>query len=154
MGQLAPSPNPYTGDTLSPEKRSERMSRVRNKDTKPELFVRRLVHALGYRYRLHSDSLPGHPDLVFSARNRVIFVHGCFWHRHQGCALNRTPKSRPDFWVSKFERNVMRDEANLQRLLDLGWRFLIVWECQARDNDTLRMRITEFLGPAKRDPGK
>ncbi|HBI46414.1 MAG TPA: very short patch repair endonuclease, partial [Planctomycetales bacterium] len=96
-------------DSLSPEERSERMSRVRNKDTKPELVVRRLVHSLGYRYRLHSGRLPGRPDIVFAGRKKVVFVHGCFWHRHRGCALCRMPKSRLDFWAPKLEGNRRRD---------------------------------------------
>ena len=92
-------------DTLTPEQRSERMSRVRNKDTKPEMRVRRLVHSLGYRYRLHASHLPGRPDLVFKSRSKVIFVHGCFWHRHEGCPLCRMPKSRLRFWKQKLNAN-------------------------------------------------
>ncbi len=96
-------------DTLTPEQRSERMSRVRNKDTKPEMRVRRLVHALGYRYRLHDSRLPGRPDLVFKSRHKVIFVHGCFWHRHDRCELCRMPKSRLQFWKPKLKANRERD---------------------------------------------
>lgn len=98
-------------DTLSPQERSERMGRVRNKDTKPEMVVRRLTHSLGYRYRLHGRKLPGRPDMVFAGRKKVIFVHGCFWHRHdeQNCPLTRWPKSRLEFWVPKLEKNKQRD---------------------------------------------
>jgi DNA mismatch endonuclease (patch repair protein) len=136
-----------TGDTLSPEQRSERMGRVRNKDTRPELLVRRLVYSLGYRYRLHSRTLPGHPDLVFARLRRVIFVHGCFWHRHDdaNCPLARLPKSRLDFWVPKLEGNRARDEANQGKLRALGWQVLVVWECQLRDKDALASKLREFL---------
>lgn len=140
-----------TRDTLTPRQRSERMGRVRNKDTKPELLVRRLVHSMGYRYRLHSGKLPGRPDMVFSGRRKVIFVHGCFWHRHGEvcpvavCPLTRTPKSRLDFWVSKFEKNKERDARNQAELREMGWDYLVVWECQTRDVDELESRVGRFL---------
>jgi len=137
-------------DTLTPEQRSERMSRVRNKDTKPELEVRRLVHSLGYRYRLHSGKLPGHPDLVFGTRRKVIFVHGCFWHRHEGCPQCRTPKSRLLFWKPKLNANRERDFANQEKLTEMGWEFLIVWECELGDMDELSLRIAAFLGDDRR----
>src|SRR5262245_43851646 len=109
-------------DTLTPEARSERMSRIRGIDTKPELLVRRLVHPLGYRVRLPRADLPGKPDLTFSALRKIIFVHGCFWHRHTGCALARMPKSRLDFWAPKLSANKKRDIRNRKRLTALGWR--------------------------------
>lgn len=130
-------------DTLTPKQRRERMSRVRNKDTKPELIVRRLVHGMGFRYRLHSKVLPGHPDLVFPGRRKVIFVHGCFWHRHEGCG--RTPKSRLDFWVPKLDGNKARDLANQVRLREMGWSYLIVWECEIKDRQPLTERLRGFL---------
>jgi DNA mismatch endonuclease (patch repair protein) len=135
-------------DTLTPRERSERMSRVRGRDTKPEMIVRRLAHELGYRYRLHVAGLPGRPDLVFSSRRGVIFVHGCFWHRHPEptCKLARLPKSRLDFWQPKLEANRVRDTLNQQRLAALGWRSLIVWECETGDRASLAARITSFLG--------
>jgi DNA mismatch endonuclease (patch repair protein) len=133
-------------DTLSPQERSERMGRVKGKDTKPELVVRRLVHRLGFRYRLHSSALPGKPDLVFGRRKCLIFVHGCFWHRHQGCPLCRTPKSRLDFWEPKLEENRKRDSRNQRRLRRDGWRLMVIWECQLADENRLRRRILEFLG--------
>lgn len=133
-------------DTLSKAARSERMSRVRGKDTKPEMFVRRLVHALGYRYRLHAKALPGTPDLVFPARRKVLFVHGCFWHRHGArCALTRLPKSRIEFWASKLDANRRRDDKHRRSLRSKGWKVLIVWECQLKDTAALQHRISEFL---------
>lgn len=132
-------------DTLSPEERSERMGRVKGKDTKPELVVRRLVHRLGFRYRLHFSKLPGKPDLVFTRRKCVIFVHGCFWHRHSGCALCRMPKSRLEFWGPKLEENRKRDSRNQKMLRKDGWRLLVIWECQLADQEELKRRILEFL---------
>ncbi len=133
-------------DTLSPQERSERMSRVRHKDTKPEMLVRCLVHSLGYRYRLHSRKMPGQPDMVFQCHKKVIFVHGCFWHRHnESCPLTRWPKSRLDFWVPKLEQNKERDLRNQEKLSELGWRFLVIWECQIKNSETLAKRITHFL---------
>lgn len=135
-------------DTLSPAERSERMSRVRAKDTRPEMKVRRLVHGLGYRYRLHHASLPGKPDLVFSGRRAVIFVHGCFWHGHNdpSCKLARLPKSRLDFWRPKIDANRQRDERNRRELVKLGWRVLELWECQLGDAGELAETIQAFLG--------
>lgn len=134
-------------DTLTREQRSERMGRIRGKDTKPEMVLRRLVHGMGYRYRLHRADLPGRPDLVFASRHKVIFLHGCFWHRHPdpACKLARLPKSRLDFWQSKLERNRQRDIDNERRLAALGWKVLTVWECQLRRIDKLKTRITTFL---------
>ncbi|MBN2022016.1 MAG: DNA mismatch endonuclease Vsr [Pirellulales bacterium] len=132
-------------DTLSPVQRSERMARVRCKDTKPEIAVRRLVHSLGYRYRLHSSRLPGCPDLVFSSRRKVIFVHGCFWHRHSGCRNCRLPKSRLEFWRPKLEANRRRDRRNRDRLRRLGWGVLVVWECELANVERLTVGIRRFL---------
>ncbi|HZZ80575.1 MAG TPA: very short patch repair endonuclease [Gemmataceae bacterium] len=132
-------------DTLTPKQRSERMSRVRNKDTKPEMRVRQLVHALGYRYRLHVAGLPGRPDLVFRSQSKVIFVHGCFWHRHEGCPLCRMPKSRLRFWKPKLNANRERDAANQAKLIAMGWQYMIVWECDLRDMNRLTSRIKSFL---------
>ncbi|MFZ5897607.1 MAG: very short patch repair endonuclease [Bacillota bacterium] len=135
----------FETDTLSPQERSERMRRVRAKDTKPELVVRRLVYSMGYRYRLHGRNLPGHPDLVFPGRKKVIFVHGCFWHRHEGCARCRLPKSKLDFWQPKLEGNKARDIANQARLREMGWDFLVVWECELKDLEALKRRIRTYL---------
>jgi DNA mismatch endonuclease (patch repair protein) len=132
-------------DTVSAERRSEIMGRVRGKDTGPELVVRKLTHGLGYRYRLHRRDLPGQPDLVFPSRHKVIFVHGCFWHRHKGCALARMPKSRQDFWLEKLEGNAKRDGRNERALRLNGWGVMTVWECQLSDRDRLTTRIRRFL---------
>ncbi len=135
------------GDTLSPAARSERMSRVRGKDTKPEMAVRRMVHAMGYRYRLHRRDLPGIPDLVFRPLKKVIFVHGCFWHRHPdpNCKLARMPKSRLEFWRPKLEGNRRRDAAVQAELRGLGWRVMVVWECEIGHKEQLENNIRKFL---------
>jgi len=132
-------------DTLSVSARSERMSRIRSRNSKPELIVRRLVFSMGYRYRLHDRKLPGKPDLVFRSRHKVIFVHGCFWHRHGACRLARLPKSRLTFWQAKLEGNRVRDAQVLRQLAQMGWNVMIVWECETKKLDTLKEKILEFL---------
>lgn len=132
-------------DTLTPAERSARMALVRAKDTKPELLARRLVHGMGYRYRLHRRDLPGTPDLVFPGRSKVICIHGCFWHRHADCALARLPKSRSDFWLPKLTANAERDARNVHALRRLGWSVLTIWECQLGDTAKLANRIRRFL---------
>ena len=134
-------------DTLTRPERSERMGRILSKDTAPEMAVRRVVSSLGYRYRLHVTSLPGRPDLVFSSRQRVIFVNGCFWHRHRGCRLARLPKSRLEFWLPKLEANRLRDRRNLAALRARSWRVLVLWECQLSNVARLSQRMKRFLGP-------
>lgn len=124
-------------DRLTPERRSWLMSRVRGKDTWPEMRVRRAAHALGLRFRLHRKDLPGRPDLVFPKHRVALFVHGCFWHRHPGCAKASTPKSRTDFWQDKFDMNVARDARVVAELEALGWRVVTVWECDTKDEETL-----------------
>lgn len=132
-------------DILAPEQRSSLMSRIRNKDTGPEMKVRRLAHALGFRFRLHRRNLPGSPDLVFPSHRKVIFVHGCYWHRHPGCRYAYSPKSNIAFWQSKFKANVTRDRRAASALVALGWDILVVWECETRNADILRLRLTKFL---------
>jgi DNA mismatch endonuclease (patch repair protein) len=109
------------------------------------MVVRRMLHAAGYRYRLHARDLPGKPDLVFPARRKVVFINGCFWHRHRGCPLARLPKSRTEFWTEKLERNRERDERNVAALRELGWEVLTVWECEVRDVVALMPRVVAFL---------
>ena len=133
-------------DTLSPSERSKRMALVRSKGSKPEMIVRRLAQRLGYRFRLHSPDLPGKPDLVFPGRAKAVFVHGCFWHRHDGCKLARLPKSRLDFWEPKLEQNRTRDAANIAALEERGWGVMVVWECEVRNEESLSARLIEHLG--------
>lgn len=121
------------------------MQKVRQRHTKPELIVRRTVHALGYRFRLHRKDLPGSPDLALPKHKIAIFVHGCFWHRHPGCRLASTPKSNSEFWNDKFRRNVERDSRKETELRDLGWRVMVVWECETRDPENLRRLIKNFI---------
>lgn len=121
------------------------MARVRSKNTQPERLVRRLVFALGYRYRLHDRKLPGCPDLVFGPKRKAIFVHGCFWHRHARCVLARLPKSRLDFWLPKLEGNKSRDQRNKRALARRGWNVLTIWECQLSDTERLNDKIRRFL---------
>lgn len=132
-------------DSITPEQRSRVMALVRGKDTRPEMAVRRMAHAMGYRFRLHRRDLPGCPDLVFARGRKVVFVHGCFWHRHPRCSNTRTPKTRMEFWTAKLDGNRKRDLANLRRLRLSGWRALVIWECQLRDAAALRERMKRFL---------
>ncbi|MGY5808435.1 very short patch repair endonuclease [Rhizobium sp. LEGMi198b] len=133
------------GDRVSPEVRSKIMSRIRGKDTSPEMKVRRCAHALGFRFRLHVAGLPGRPDLVFPSRRKIIFVHGCFWHRHTDCKLATTPRSNVDFWQGKFQRNLARDIVILEKLHALGWKVLVIWECQISNDTALAEIIKSFL---------
>lgn len=130
---------------MSPEERSRIMSLVRAKDTKPEMLVRRLVHRLGYRYRLHVRDLPGSPDLVFPSRQAVIFVSGCFWHRHDCPNGRRLPKTRTDWWREKLEGNLRRDQVQRRKLRRMGWRVMVIWECQLTDVNRLAKRLKRFL---------
>jgi DNA mismatch endonuclease (patch repair protein) len=121
------------------------MSLIREKDSTPEMKLRRLVHGMGFRYRLHVKELPGKPDMVFPSRRAVIFMHGCFWHRHEGCKLARLPKSKLDFWKPKLEANKERDILHQQQLRDLGWRVLVVWECEMVYTERVAAIVMEFL---------
>jgi len=132
-------------DILTREQRSILMGRIRGRNTGPELAVRRLLHGLGYRYRIHARELPGRPDIVFRSRRIAIFVHGCFWHRHD-CGLAYVPKTRQKFWQRKFSGNVARDRAALHTLRAAGWRVLVIWECQLDHPSRLSMRLVRFLG--------
>ncbi|WP_444666026.1 very short patch repair endonuclease [Cereibacter changlensis] len=131
-------------DHVSPERRAYIMSRVPQKHTTPELALRRALHALGYRFRLHRRDLPGSPDLVFPSRRKVIFVHGCFWHGH-GCRWGRLPKTRLDYWQSKIETNHERDRAALVRLSEAGWTSMVVWQCEIRDLGEVVRCVERFL---------
>ncbi len=117
-------------DFLSPSERSERMSRIRSSNTSPEVALRSALHALGFRFRLHRKDLPGKPDIVLPGYRTAVFVHGCFWHRHNGCKIATTPKSNTEFWVEKFARNVARDARSRELLEAQGWRVIVIWECE------------------------
>lgn len=132
-------------DSLTKERRSWKMSRVCNKNTKPELLVRSILHCNGYRFRIHNLKLPGKPDIVLTKYRTVIFVHGCFWHRHKNCKDATVPKSRTEFWLQKFSQNVERDEKAQIALSPLGWKVLVVWECETSHPDLLLNRLKQEI---------
>lgn len=134
-------------DRVTPEIRSRTMRAIRSKGMKPEVAVRRLVHGMGYRYRLHRHDLPGRPDLVFPDRRKVIFVHGCFWHQHNdpACKFTHRPKSNRDYWLPKLERNAVRDTEHQASLKESGWDVLVLWECDVKNGDGIAGRIRQFL---------
>ncbi len=134
-------------DRISEERRSYNMRRIKSSNTLVELTVRRMIHGMGYRYRLHDRALPGTPDIVFRPRRKVIFVHGCFWHQHPAadCLDGRVPKSNQGYWEPKLERTKQRDASNQQTLIESGWDSLIVWECELRELPALSVRIKQFL---------
>lgn len=132
-------------DTLSKEQRSANMRAVKGCGTGPEMAVRKIVHRLGYRYRLHVRSLPGRPDLVFPSRQKVVFVHGCFWHRHPKCRRATSPKTHKEFWQGKFASNVARDRRASRELKRMDWAVLTVWACELRKPDKLAERLNDFL---------
>ena len=132
-----------------PDTRRRNMAAIRGKDTAPELVVRKMLHALGYRFRLHRRDLPGKPDIVLPRLRRVIEVRGCFWHRHQGCVLAAVPSTRPAFWTAKFAATVARDACNLDALELAGWNVLVLWQCEIGNHERLRERLVDFLA----DPG-
>lgn len=125
--------------------RSDNMRRIRSKDTGPEMVVRRLTYSMGYRYRLHGKDIPGKPDIVFPARRKVIFIHGCFWHQHPECREGRPPKSNSNYWYPKLERNKQRDKKVLEQVVASGWDALVIWECELKNKEKLAESIKEFL---------
>ena len=137
-------------DSLTPERRRWLMSRVMGKNTQPELVVRRLLHGLGYRFRLHPKDLPGRPDITFKARNKVIFVHGCFWHGHEGCRKAKLPNTRIKFWRDKIEMNRARDARKEAELKALGYDVLTLWECDLKNLQGVSVGLSAFLGPTRR----
>jgi len=132
-------------DVHTPAQRQRNMAAIRAKNTKPEMVVRRMIHALGYRYRLHGKNLPGKPDLVFAARKKVIFVHGCFWHMHDCRYGQVVPATRTDFWQNKRGSNVVRDRRNQEALVAQGWTALVLWECETKNIASLRLCLAMFL---------
>jgi DNA mismatch endonuclease (patch repair protein) len=137
---------PPSRDRLTKEKRSWNMSRIRSKHTRPEVAVRRMLHGMGIRFRLHRAGLPGKPDIVLGPRQLVIFVHGCFWHRHPGCREATMPTANRDFWVTKLEGNAARDQRHRAELRRMGWRVAVVWECETRKPEKLARRLTRLTG--------
>ena len=135
-------------DKLTQARRSNNMRQIHSKHTRPELNVRSIVHSLGYRFRLHKSDLPGKPDLVFPARKKIIDVRGCFWHGHTGCIDSHIPKSKTNYWAPKLRGNKQRDARNLKLLKNLGWKVLVVWECEAArpESSKLRGKLLRFLG--------
>ena len=136
-----------TSEPIDPV-RSALMAKVRGRDTRPEMVVRRVLRTTGYRYRLHARDLPGRPDITFRGRRKAIFVHGCFWHRHEGCQKASTPNTRRAFWSEKFDRNKARDASNERYLRDAGWDILVIWECETKDHEALSARLTAFIEKA------
>lgn len=132
-------------DLLTPEERSKNMSRIGNKDTRPEKIVRSLLHRLGFRFRLHRRGLPGTPDIVMPGRKIIIFVHGCFWHRHEGCKDAGIPKTNTEFWTKKLNKNVERDKVNSEALNRMGWHIIKIWECETKDIKNLADRLTKEI---------
>jgi DNA mismatch endonuclease, patch repair protein len=132
-------------DFMSPEQRSAHMAKIHSKNTKPELRLRRQLHAAGYRYRLHDRRLPGRPDLVFASRRKVVFVHGCFWHGHSCSIGSRLPKSNTQFWADKRHRNQERDKEQQAKLQAMGWKSLVVWECEINADPRIVEKVMEFL---------
>jgi DNA mismatch endonuclease (patch repair protein) len=135
-------------DHVSPEIRSRIMSAVHTRNTTPEMSVRRIVHKMGYRFRLHVSSLPGKPDLVFAGKRKLIFVHGCFWHGHN-CKYGQLPKTKTEYWAAKIAKNKSRDRIQCQRLRKLGWDVLVVWQCSLKNQPVIQKRIERFLSDAK-----
>lgn len=133
-------------DPLTRPQRSLHMARIRRANTLPELIVRRLLHRLGYRFRLQLRGVPGRPDVAFPSRKKAIFVHGCFWHAHEGCPTHRIPKTRTEFWLTKFSRNRERDKRLLSAATEAGWGCLVLWECELGSTTLLTERLTSFLG--------
>lgn len=135
-------------DNRSQASRSALMARIGQKDTEPEIAVRKMLHAMGYRFRLHRKDLPGKPDIVLPGRRKAIFVHGCFWHGHD-CRKGRLPKSRLEYWTPKIAANAARDERNIAELSALGWQALVIWQCEIPNFAAASARVQAFLGPSK-----
>ena len=138
-------------DIVDSQRRSEMMAGIKGRDTTPEIVVRRIAHGLGFRFRLYRKDLPGRPDISFPRHRVVVFVHGCFWHRHDGCKYAYTPKTRVPFWTEKFSQNVARDRRNKELLRHLGWRVHVIWECETRDKTAVKERLLNCL---RRDAGE
>ena len=126
------------------EQRSRNMSAIKSKNTKPEIAVRKLLHSMGYRFRLHRKDLPGSPDIVLPKYKTIIFVHGCFWHRHENCKYASTPKTRKEFWKSKFKANVKRDKEIQEKIKNIGWKSVVIWECELKSTKQIKQKFLEL----------
>ena len=140
-------------DTHSKAQRSFNMSRIKSRDTTPEMIVRRLLFSMGYRYRVNAKKLPGKPDIVFTRKRKAIFVHGCFWHRHKDCKKATIPQSRKEFWEEKFKRNVSRDRENCKALKSDGWKILLVWECELTNAQKRFQRLADLVSEINHSVG-
>lgn len=136
-------------DVFSKGKRSQIMSRISGKDTKPEIVVRSLLHRMGYRFRLHKQSMPGRPDIILPKHKKVIFVHGCFWHGHKDCPRSKRPSTNVEFWNKKIDGNIERDKKNIKSLENLGWETLILWTCEIKNQDVLKHKLISFMDTRK-----
>lgn len=136
-------------DVFSKGKRSQIMSRISGKDTKPEIVVRSLLHRMGYRFRLHKQSMPGRPDIILPKHKKVIFVHGCFWHGHKDCPRSKKPSTNVEFWNKKIDGNIERDKKNIKSLENLGWETLILWTCEIKNQDVLKHKLISFMDTRK-----
>lgn len=132
-------------DGISTQRRSQVMAAIKSRNTRPELTVRRMLHAMGFRFRLHCKDLAGKPDIVLSKYKTIVLVNGCFWHQHAGCKFAKRPASHQEYWEAKLDRNIVRDKGNLAQLTILGWRVIIVWECELRDTNNVAQRLVNCL---------
>ena len=140
-------------DVFSKGKRSQIMSRISGKNTKPEIIVRSLLHRMGYRFRLHDKNMPGKPDIILPKHKKVIFVHGCFWHGHRDCPRSKRPSTNVEFWNKKIDGNIERDNKNIKSLENLGWKTLILWTCEIKNQDILKHKLNSFLDKKKFEQG-
>ena len=140
-------------DVFSKGKRSRIMSRIKGKDTRPELTVRSLLHGMGHRFRIHRTDLPGNPDIVLPKHKKVIFVHGCFWHGHIGCPRSKRPSTNTEFWQKKLDKNIRRDAKNIAGLEASGWTVLVIWQCEVKNMPELKHKLENFLGKESKQPG-
>jgi DNA mismatch endonuclease, patch repair protein len=132
-------------DVFTSEKRSQIMSSIKSKDTKPEMIVRKLLHSMGYRFRLHRKDLPGTPDIILPKYRVAIFVNGCFWHGHENCPNSSMPKTNKEFWDEKIKKNKQRDQKNIEKLIDQGWKPIIIWSCELKDKSELMNKLQKTL---------
>lgn len=132
-------------DNLTPDERSRNMAAIKSKNTKPEIIVRKFLHKNGFRFRLHSSSLPGKPDVILKKYKTVIFVNGCFWHQHKNCEKSKIPKTNRKYWIAKFQKNKLRDVKNFKEIREKGWNIIVIWECQAKDENILNQVLQNGL---------